>query len=29
MPAVSQARQLAVTGHLPAKLEPGSWVSPG
>jgi len=23
MPTVSQTRQLAVTGHLPARLEPG------
>ena len=29
MPTVSQTRQLAVTGHLPARLEPGSPVSPG
>ena len=28
MPTVSQTRQLAVTGHLPARLEPGSWVDP-
>ena len=28
MPTVSPARQLAVTGHLPARLEPGSRVSP-
>jgi hypothetical protein len=28
MSAVSQTRQLAVIGHLPAGLEPGSWVSP-
>ena len=29
MPTVSQTRQLAVTGYLPARLEPGSPVSPG
>jgi hypothetical protein len=29
MPAVSQTGQLAVIGHLPARLEPGSWASPG
>jgi hypothetical protein len=29
MPAVSHTGQLAVIGHLPARLEPGSWASPG
>jgi hypothetical protein len=29
MPGVSQTGQLAVIGHLPARLEPGSWASPG
>ena len=29
MPAVFPERQQAVIGHLPARLEPGSWARPG